>query len=152
MAQNIICVKTYHEIKSFENAQARYWRKLNFNTFLNRSLIFKLVKSIEVYDSFECHRSTGSFTSEPPITLEERACVINNCACRIKHCLTLNNEHLERVLLGSSWYFWFTCETKLQILQWYFPHLSINVISITHSFCCLNCAWSFCLKIMKHWC
>ena len=70
MEQKIFCVKTYYETKSSKIVQARYRRKLNFNIFLNRSLIFKLVKNFEAHGICEDHMATGSSPSGSLLTIQ----------------------------------------------------------------------------------
>ena len=53
MKQKIFCVKTYYENKFFKIVQARYRRKFNFKTFLNKSQIFEMVKNCEAHITFE---------------------------------------------------------------------------------------------------
>jgi hypothetical protein len=69
MGQKIFCVKTYYETKSFKIVQARYKRKFNFNTFLSRNQIFKLVKNFEAYGTCEDRRATGSSPCGHSITI-----------------------------------------------------------------------------------
>ena len=47
--QNIFCAKTYYETKSFMPVQAKYRKNFNFNTFPNKSQIFKLVENFEAH-------------------------------------------------------------------------------------------------------
>ena len=101
----MFCVKTYYETKTFKIVQARYRRKLNFNTFPNKSQIFKLVKNFEVHGTYEDHSAISSSPSGPPISQEEYARVINNFTRRIQQRLQLNGGHLEHVLSGSSGHF-----------------------------------------------
>ena len=46
-------VKKWHDMMMIKIVQAKYRRKFNFNTFLNRSYIFKLVKNSEVHSTCE---------------------------------------------------------------------------------------------------
>ena len=67
--RKFFCVKTYYETKSFIIVRTRYKRKFNFNTFPNRSQIFKLIKNVEAHGACEGYRATGS----SPITQKECA-------------------------------------------------------------------------------
>ena len=79
---NIICVKTYiYETKSFTIVHTRFRRKLNFNTFPNRSQIFKFIKNFNAQGTRKDCRATSSLPSWPSITQEKGARFINNC-CR----------------------------------------------------------------------
>ena len=124
-------MRTYYKIKSFNIVQERYRSKFNFNTFTNRSQIFKLVKNIEAHDTWENSKAASSSQSRLQITLDGCAHLINNFAYTIQQCLQLNGRYLEHILKGISWYFWFIFETKcLQILMLSF-YLSIILIFIT---------------------
>ena len=68
MMEQIFCAKTYHKTKSFKIVQVRYRRKFNFNTFPNRSLIFKLVKNFKAHRTSEDHKTMDSSPTGPPIT------------------------------------------------------------------------------------
>ena len=113
--------KTYYEIKSFKIVQARYRRKFNFNTFPNRSQIYKLVKNFEAQGTCEDSWATCSSPSGTLITQDEYVRVINNFTRRIQQCFRLNDEHTEHELLGFCGHFWFVSETKwLKILKCWF--------------------------------
>ena len=118
--QKIFYVKAYCETKSFKIVQARYTRKFNFITFLNRTQIFKLVKNFETQGTWEDSGTMGSSPSGPLIIQEECAWVINNSAHYIQQCLQLNGCYLEHVIDGFFWNFYLMFETKwLQILKSY---------------------------------
>ena len=48
MEQKIFCVNTYYKTKCFKIVQAKYRRKFNFLTFLNRSLTLKLMALVKI--------------------------------------------------------------------------------------------------------
>ena len=57
------------EGRFFMVVQARYRKKFKFNTFPNRSQIFKLDKNFEVQSTCGDHRAMASSPSGPPITI-----------------------------------------------------------------------------------
>ena len=71
MGQKILCVKIYYETQSFKIVQARYRRKFSWNTFLNRSQIFKLFKNFEPPGSCDDRKAMDSSSFGPPITQAE---------------------------------------------------------------------------------
>ena len=80
MEEKILSVKRYYETKIFKIVQAIYRKKININTFLNRSQIFKLVKNFEAHGTWEVLKTTSSSAFKSPITQEKCACFINNFA------------------------------------------------------------------------
>ena len=69
MEQKSFCIKAYNETKSFKNAQARYRINFNFDTFQNKTQIFKLVKNFKAHSIYEDRRTTCSTLSRFPITI-----------------------------------------------------------------------------------
>ena len=67
--ENVLCEDILPKKKSFEIVQARCRKKFNFNIFLNRSQIFKLVKNFEAHCTCEDHRVMGSSLSRLPVTI-----------------------------------------------------------------------------------
>ena len=63
MEQKMFCLKTYYETKSSKIILARYSKKINFNTFPNRSLIFELVNNFEDQGTYEDRKTTCSSPS-----------------------------------------------------------------------------------------
>ena len=102
--QKIFCMKKYYETKSFKKQkEVQFQQESDFQdgqvdgTCEDHTIsVLKIVinEKIQV------------------IIWEERLCVINNFVCHISQCLQLNGRHLELVVLGSSWHFWFMFETK----------------------------------------
>ena len=134
MEQEIFCVKTYYETKSFQIVQARFRRKFSFNKFPNRSQIFKLVKKFETHGTCGDRRVTGSSPSGPPITIRTPDNVT-----RVQESVGRSpSKSLRRWTSGActlglflTYYFWFE-DKQLQIIKSF--HLSINVIIIVVSF------------------
>ena len=65
MGQMTFYVKTYNETESFKILRARCRKKLNFNSFPNKSQSYKLVKNFEAHGICEDHKVMGSSLSGP---------------------------------------------------------------------------------------
>ena len=76
-----------------------------------------------------------------------------NFARGIQQCLQLNGRHLEPVLSGSSWYYWFIFETKSFHIPKYhllpfnkFDFYHLWSLICTQSFCFKNCETPFSIR------
>ena len=78
MEQKIFCVKTYYETQFFKIALAGLKKKFNFNTSINKSQIFKLIKKFEVHATCGDCRATSSSPYAPLKIQEECTRIINN--------------------------------------------------------------------------
>ena len=93
----IFCLKTFYKSKFFKIVQATSRRKFNFNTFLNRSLIFKLVQNFEALDACEDGRALRRFKQLPRRNMRAFLTTLHT---GLQQCLSLNSKHTGPCNLG----------------------------------------------------